>query len=271
MKKVIISTLVLASVSFAQEIKLEKPPQTLSKYYPPNSNKFEFLNSMYAMSTAFTGMFVNIQENDWNNALKWANILRENYLNIGKLVPEYDKALKKSEIDQLVNAVKEKNFDKVKLNADVVGKSCAQCHQKQQITTKIMYHYPSFSLVNLEDPVSRSNLEFDDYMKKMTDSMKKIRIYLEDNKPEKAIAEGNNFVKRLKSLSQSCNDCHTNKMSVEIYQGKELDEKLDLLSKALQSKNKQEVYKNLSWISMNNCSKCHNTHQTTAHLKEMLK
>ena len=122
MKKLIVSALVFASVTFAQEIKLEKPPQTLSKYYPPNSNKFEFLNSMYALSTAFTGMFVNIQENDWNNALKWAYI-RENYLNIGKLVPEHDKALKKSEIDQLVNAVKEKNFDKVKLNAGIVGKS----------------------------------------------------------------------------------------------------------------------------------------------------
>ncbi len=65
---------------------------------------------MYAMSTAFTGMFVNIQENGWNNALKWANILRENYLKIGKFVPKYDKSLKKSEIDQLVNTVKEKNF-----------------------------------------------------------------------------------------------------------------------------------------------------------------
>lgn len=268
MKKYLTTIALCVSISYAGDVTLKEPPKTLSKYYPPNSNKMEFLNSMYAMSTAFTGMFTNIQENDWKNAEKWANILRENYLNIGKMVPEFDKGLKKNEVNALVEAVKSKDMEKVKFNADAVGKSCMQCHQNYKVSTKILYHYPSFEVINIEDPVSRSNVEFHDYMKKVSDSMKKMRVYLEDGKFDKAVAEGNNFIKRVKGISQSCNECHNNKLSIEIYQGKELEEKLNLLSKALQSKNKEEIYKSVGWISMNNCSKCHNTHQTVAELKE---
>lgn len=268
MKKLIIGVLTIFSISYGADINLKEPPKSLSKYYPPSSNKMEFLNSMYSMSTAFTGMFTNIQENDWKNAEKWATILRDNYLNIGKMIPEFDKGLKKNEINALVEAVKSKDMEKIKFNADAIGKSCMQCHQNYQISAKILYHYPSFDLINLEDPVSRSTIEFHDYMKKTADSMKKMKVYIEDGKFDKAQKEGNDFIKRVKALSQSCNECHNSKLSVEIYQGKDLEEKLNLLSKALQNKNKDEVYKTVGWISGNNCSKCHNTHQTVAEIKE---
>ncbi|MEZ0324066.1 MAG: hypothetical protein ABWJ98_07140 [Hydrogenothermaceae bacterium] len=270
--KILVTVLAVFSISSKGEtIKLETPPKDVGKYYPPNSKKFEFLNSMYTMSTAFTGMFTDIQENDWKNAEKWAKILRDNYLNIGKMVPEFDKGLKKDEIEALVKAVENRDTNKIKTYADIVGKSCAQCHQKYKITTKIMYHYPSFSVINIEDPVTKTSMEFEDYMKKMTDSMKKIRIYLEDGKPDKAQIEGNNFIKRFKAVAESCSECHNNKLSEEIYYGKDIEEKIQALSKALQLKNREEVYKNLSYISANNCSKCHNTHQTIAELKNLMK
>lgn len=270
MKKLVLLAGFIASFSYAQELKLEKPPKDVGKYYPPASNKFEFLNSMYAMSTAFTGIFTNIQENDWKNAEKWAKVLRDNYINVGKMVPEFDKGLKKEEVEMLLRAVQSKDGEGVKRYADVVGKSCSQCHQKYKISTKIMYHYPSFEMINIEDPVSRTSNSFEEHMKKMTDSMKKIRIYLEDSKPEKAQLEGNNFIKRFKAVAESCSECHSNKLSEQIYYGKDMDEKLQSLSKALQLKNKDEIYKNLSYISANNCSKCHNTHQTISELKGKL-
>jgi cytochrome c556 len=268
MKKIMFGVLISATISYGGDITLKEPPKSLSKYYPPSSNKMEFLNTMHAMSTAFTGIFTNIQENDWKNAEKWANVLKENYLNIGKLVPEFDKGLKKNEINALFEAVKSKDLEKIKFNSDAVGKSCMQCHQNYQVSTKIIYHYPSFEMINIEDPVSRSTIEFHDYMKKTTDSMKKMRVYLEDGKFDKAQKEGYDFVKRVKGLSQSCNECHNNKLSIEIYQGKDLEENLNLLTKALQNKNKNDVYKAVTWISGNNCSKCHNTHQTIAEIKE---
>ncbi|MCX7760675.1 MAG: cytochrome c [Hydrogenothermaceae bacterium] len=274
MKKLAILTAVLTTLSLSsngETIKLETPPKDVGKYYPPNSKKFEFLNSMYAMSTAFTGVFTNIQENDWKNAEKWAKILRDNYLNIGKMVPEFDKGLKKDEIEALLKAVQNKDINNIKTYADAVGKSCAQCHQKYKITTKLIYHYPSFSMINIEDPVTKTSNEFEDHMKKMADSMKKMRIYLEDGKSDKAQVEGNNFIKRFKAVAESCSECHNNKLSEEIYYGKDVEEKLQALSKALQSKNKEEVYKNLNYISANNCSKCHNTHQTISDLKKLIK
>lgn len=268
MKKLALAICLAFSVSYSQELKLEKPPKDLGKYYPPASNNFEFLNSMYAMSTAFTGMFTNIQENDWKNAEKWAKVLRDNYLNIGKMVPEFDKGLRKDDVEMLLKAVQSKDGDGVKRYADSVGKSCSQCHQKYKTVTRIIYHYPSFDVINIEDPITRTPNSFKDHMKKMTDSMKKIRIYLEDGKPDKAQAEGNSFVRRFKAVSESCSECHSNKLSEQVYYSKEVEEKLQTLLKALQQKNKEEVYRNISYISANNCSKCHNTHQTISELKE---
>lgn len=270
MRKLAIISLSIFSIAVAKEVKLETPPENIGKYYPPKSEKFEFLNTMYAMSTAFTGLMTNVQEKDWKNAEKWVKILEENYIKVGKLVPEFDKGLRKNEMTALVNAVKSKDMQGIQENAQAVGKSCSQCHQKYMLTTKIIYHYPSWSMINIDDPITRTALETEDYMKKMTDSMKKLRVYVDDNKQEKAVVEANNFAKRLKALSQSCSECHTNKLSEQIYFGKDMDEKLNALINAVKSNNKQEINKNLNWISVNNCSKCHNTHQTTAIMKDIL-
>lgn len=249
MKKILLFALSIFSFAYSQELKLDRPPRDVGKYYPPNSNKFELLNSMHTMSTAFTGIFTNIQENDWKNAEKWSKVLRDNYLNVGKMVSDFDKNLKKDEVNMLLKAVEGRDLNNVKKYADAVGKSCSQCHQKYKITTRIMYHYPSFDVINIEDPVTRNSVEFGDFMKKMTDSMKKIKIYFEDGKVQKAQTEGNNFIKRFKAVADSCSECHTNKLSQQIYYGKDIEDRMNALSQAINSKNKDETYKILSYIS----------------------
>lgn len=263
--------LLIYNASHGQDVKLEKPPKDVGKYFPPNSKNYEFLNSMYAMSTAFTGVFLNVQEKDWKNAEKWAKSLRDNYLNIGKMVPEFDKNLKKLEIDSLMKAIQSKNIDDVRKYADAVGKSCSECHQKYKLTTKIIYSYPSFEVIDIEDPVTRTSNSFEDHMKKMNDSMKRLKIFIEDGKIDKAQTEGGNFVKRFMAVSDSCSECHDNKISQQVYYGNDIQQTVQALNKAILSKDKEEIYKRLSYISKNNCSKCHNTHQTIAELKSMLK
>jgi len=46
----------------ADQLILKKPPASSGKYYPPQSNRFEYVSVMQEMSTAFYGVRVNINE-----------------------------------------------------------------------------------------------------------------------------------------------------------------------------------------------------------------
>jgi len=269
-KKLITAVLTVATLSYAgSTVKLKSPPEELSKYYPPNSEKPVFLYNMYGISTAFTAVFVNIKENDWENAKKWAYKLKEGYLKIGEMVPKWDKLLRKKEINQLVKAVEEKNPSKVQKFAQIVGKSCSSCHGRFKLSTQIKYHYPSFDLVSLEDPVSGMEYSIHDYMKKMTNDYKLTKIYTFEGEFKKAYKSANSFAKRFLSLTQSCSECHTNKIVEDVYFGKETQEKLNKLKSAIRSKDKALTFKTIGQIG-GACYKCHNVHEIPAMLKEKL-
>ncbi len=264
----ILSSVILFDVSVAKTVKLKEPPKELEKYYPPNSDKYEFLTNMYNLSTAFTGVFANIQDGNWEKAKEWAKKTEEYYLNIGKLVSKWDKILRKDAVKQMVKAVENKDVSAFKRFANTVGKSCVQCHKNYQLSVKIIYHYPSYEGTTVEDPVTGVEYGVDDYMKKMTNDMKLLKVYLLQGDKEKAVKYGNNFVKRVEGLQQMCSDCHTNNISEKVYFGEAFKKKLTTLKEALDKKDEKNIFSSLKWIGANNCFKCHNVHQTPYMIKE---
>jgi hypothetical protein len=268
LKVFLVSIVLIFNFASAKDVKLKEPPESLSKYYPPNSENYEYLFNMYKASTAFTGLIDNIKNGDWINANKWVNVLKDSYLKIGEMVPEWKKYLRKKEINALVRAVEKKDGQAIQIYANAVGKSCTSCHSKYLVSTKILYHYPSYDLITLEDPITKSDLDVEEYMKKMTNSLKLLNVYLSDGKKEDAVKSGIAFAKRFKGLTQMCTECHTNKLSEEIYFGKEINKHLKAFMKAVKNLDKKKINKELSFIEFNNCSKCHNVHQTPALLQE---
>ncbi len=268
LKRIFLTLILITTVSFAKDVKLKEPPESLSKYYPPNSENYEYLFNMYKASTAFTGLIDNLKNGDWINANKWAKVLKNSYLKIGEMVPEWKKYLRKKEINALVKAVEKKDGQAIQIYANAVGKSCTSCHAKYLIPTKILYHYPTYDLINLEDPITQEDLTVEDYMKKMTNSLKLLNVYLSDGKKEDAVKSGIAFAKRFKGLTQMCTECHTNKLSEEIYFGKDINKHLKSFMKAVKKLDKEKINKELGFIEFNNCAKCHNVHQTPALLQE---
>ncbi len=274
MKKAIyIGLSVLAGVTFslAKDIRLGVPPKSLEKYYPPNSQKYEYLMNMYQASISFTGLSTSLREQDWKNAEKWAKKLRDSYLKIGEMVPQWDKVLRKKEANALVQAVKDRDIRKIQFFANTVGKTCSKCHERYLASTKLLYHFPDFDTVTLEDPVSGVDYDVSDYMAKMITSFKLLNVYMTDGKTKKAKKEGINFVKRLKGMAQMCSECHTNKLSEEIYFGKEFQQKVKELEMAVKNLDGNKISQAFGWINMNNCSKCHNVHEVPTMIREKLK
>jgi len=265
---VLVVLLLLFSVSYGKNLKLKDTPPELSNYYPPKSEKMEFVELMHALSVSMTGVVVNVREKDWENAKKWAERLQRNYLKIGEMVSKWDKLLKKKEMDALVNGVKDKNRSAVMINLQTVEKSCVQCHKNYKLSAKVKFHSPDFTGMKLEDPVSGMKYFIEDYMKAMADDMKRLKVYSIDRKKDKARKSGFNFIRRFEGLTQMCGECHTGKKSEDVYFGIDVEKRITALREAIVNVDVIRIKRNLNWLSENNCGKCHNVHEIPYLLKE---
>lgn len=77
MKRLYLAFALLVGISFSQQITMKRPPKSLEKYYPPQSQRMEYLSNMHTMSVAFHGINLNINEGRWDKALEWANQLKK--------------------------------------------------------------------------------------------------------------------------------------------------------------------------------------------------
>ncbi|RME13067.1 MAG: hypothetical protein D6804_00780 [Aquificota bacterium] len=272
MRNIALMVTLLAGISFSQQITMKRPPKSLDRYYPPQSQKMEYLSNMHTMSTAFHGITLNINEGKWERALEWANQLKRTYEESARMVPEWKDYFKPALADSLIRAVQSKNVDAVIRASRELGQTCNKCHQENQAVVKLYYHFPRYDNITLEDPVELQNLKTRDYMKKLSDSMKSLRIFLVQGEVAKAREHGDNFVERAKQLNTMCTKCHTSKASVESLAGMEYLAALDNLQKALNAPqvNRDVVFRHLSEVGQY-CYRCHNVHLIPVLVQDALK
>jgi len=60
MKKILVLFATFGLSFGTEQVILKKPSAPLGKYYPPQSNRFEYVSVMHEMSTAFYGVRLNI-------------------------------------------------------------------------------------------------------------------------------------------------------------------------------------------------------------------
>ncbi len=269
MKKVVL-TVALFGIAFgADQIILKKPPASLGKYYPPQSNKFEFVGVMHEMSGAFYGIRLNINEGKWDKALEWANRLKDAYSRAQNMVPEWKQYYKPVLADQLVKAVQAKNTDQVLKISKELGETCQKCHADNQIAIKLVYHYPPFANLKMEDPVEFAQLSPKEYMRKTSDSMKALRIFLIQGDMPKAREAGEAFVERVRGTQAVCSKCHTDKASEQLIYNKAHEDALASIERLLKEPqpNREAIFRAMSVVGQA-CNRCHNTHLVPAMVQE---
>ena len=271
MKKLLLSFLIISGVLAAKEVILKKPPESLRKYYPPQSEKFEFLNNMHTMSNAFYAVQLNINEGNWEKANEWAKRLVETYKKTAEMVPEWKKYYDFKKADDYLRAVQSRNPDSVIKAARELGRTCAKCHEENEIAVKIYYRFPDFSKIKVEDPVDLTKYDLKEFMVKLTRSMQAMNVYLSQNQPDKAREHGMNFVERARATKELCSKCHTDKKDVEAITGKDYDEALKTLESLLNTgkPDPSKVRQATAKISMS-CYTCHNVHYIPAKIKTVL-
>jgi cytochrome c556 len=269
MKKALVFFATLGLSFGADQVILKKPPASLGKYYPPQSNKFEYVSVMHEMSTAFYGVRLNINEGRWDRALDWANRLKDAYTRAQNMVPEWKDYFKPALADQLINAVRAKNPDQVIKASRELGETCTKCHAENQIAVKLVYHYPPFATLKMEDPIEFAQLSPKEYMRKLSDSMKALRIFLLQGDVQKAREAGEQVVERVKGTEAICSKCHTDKTVVDRIHGKDHEQALASIQKLLKEPqpNRDAIFKAMSVIGQS-CNRCHNLHLVPAMVQE---
>ncbi len=269
MKKVVILLTTLGLSFGADQVILKKPPASLGKYYPPHSSKFEYVSVMHEMSTAFYGIRLNINEGKWDKALDWANRLKDAYTRAQNMVPEWKDYFKPTLADRLVNAVKVKNTDQILKASKDLGETCLKCHAENQIVVKLVYHYPPFATLRMEDPVEFVQLTPKEYMRKLSDSMKALRIFLLQGDVQKARESGEQVLERVKGTETVCSKCHEDKTVVDRIHGKDHDQALASIQRLLKEPqpNREAIFRAMGVVAQS-CNKCHNLHLVPAMVQE---
>ncbi len=261
----------LAGISFsADKLIIKKPPESLSKYYPPKSKKFEFVSNMHKMSLAFYAVNLNINAENWEKAKEWARNLEKTYKETAKMVPEWKKYFKPELAENFRKAVESQNVDEVIKTSKKLGRNCQKCHQDNMAIVKIMYRFPSFEKIKIEDPIEFTELETGKYMRKLVNSMKALRILLLQGDTENARQAGEEFIERARQLKTMCTKCHTEEEKEVIKASmKKSSEALDIIAEAISAENidRNKIFNSLNTIGMS-CSKCHNVHEIPALIQE---
>jgi hypothetical protein len=266
--KVLFITLIMLSMLMplqakAKDVVIKKPPESLDKFYPPLSKKPEFIIQMHKMSTNFGGVFVNMGEKDWENAVKRGEQLEEEYKKTSKMVPEWKDYFNLEAAASFAKAVKTRDPKQIGKASQELGKTCGSCHAENSIAVWTRYHWPSVKSIKIVDPVSEKELEYGKYMKGLSGAFKGVTVNFGENQYDRAGKALNAFQKKYIELRSTCSKCHTNDIVKQFFVGDNITAAMSNMKKELTSAkpNIGNFWKNVGIVGKQGCKMCHLTHR----------
>jgi len=160
------------------------PPASLAQWYKPENKRQVWLHNMFKLRREMQAVrfYANNKEN--SHLQKWAGQLREHYLEIGKMVPEWKKKLDINLIAELQDQVKTSSYQDITHALDNLNKSCDSCHADYRAITATIYRAANFA--SIETPSRSTSLK--EHMKELTQQVNQIKIASEDGMQEVALS-----------------------------------------------------------------------------------
>lgn len=247
------------------------PPESMDAYYPPISEQPVFAFAMLGMEMQFTGIAVNLLEKDFENANKSYEKFKEQYVQVSKLVPEWESNFTMEPVEELGKSLQSADAGKIFASIDAVGKVCGNCHMKYVIPVQYKYHWRDFDAINVSDQVTNENTDFLNLMRRISLNFTGIGVNLQEGQVENANNHFNEFKSRFFSMKATCTHCH--KTPRKYYVDEEVRNMIDDLGKALNAKSIDfKLIEELSIkIGEESCEKCHLVHMPAAITKQSWK
>lgn len=270
---VIILTIGLeATISQSQKMEGAKPlasppPSSLDALYPPRAEQPIYLFRMLGLDTHFSGIVVDVFENDPEHAKANFKTFKAQYVEVSKMVPEWEKGFPMGPVEELGVALETGNRKKVMAAHDKVGKVCHDCHKVTMPQVEQKYRWGDFNAIRVKDPLTNEEVDFTQLKKYLAVNFAGISVDIEQGQRENAQKQFQGFNARFQALRETCENCHDTES--KYYVDESVQVLLDKLGQVLResSVDPKVVGTLTQGIGMESCLKCHLVHVPAAYAK----
>lgn len=282
----VILACVLASTPQAQKVESSEqeketlegltapPPSSLDALYPPLAKQLIFLSKMRELEIPFVGIVVDNLENDRQNCMSNFEKFKAQYVEVSKLVPEWEKNFPLGPVEELGKAIETNNQEKVMEAFKKATDVCHDCHMLNMVKVQQKFHWKSFSAIKVQDPLTDELVDFQQLMKYLATNFIGIGVDVGQDQKENAQKMFYGFNARFQALKDSCVGCHGTEEKKKEYERKYyVDEGVqalvDKLGNTLNGSSiDPKAVKTLSQaVGMESCSRCHLVHVPAAAIK----
>ncbi|NIS59723.1 MAG: hypothetical protein GTO13_03160 [Proteobacteria bacterium] len=242
-------------------------PSSLDALYPPKAENPVFLINMLSLDTSFWGIVVDLFENDLEYAQANFKKFRTQYVEISKLVPEWEKSYLMGPVEDLGAALETGDRGNAIAAFEEVGKVCHACHITTMPPVQRKYRWGDFSRIRAKDPLTNEEVDFPELKRNLAANFAGISVDTEQGQRKNAQKQFQGFIARFQALKETCGNCHDTERKA--YVDESLQGLIDQLEQALSgsSVDPNTVERLKKGIGMESCLRCHLVHIPPAYAR----
>ncbi|WP_457664780.1 hypothetical protein [Thiolapillus sp.] len=253
-----------------KEITLPLPPASLEKWYQPANKHNLWLHTMFRLRREMQAVSEYAALEKTELLKKWLGKLQQDYVSIGKMVPEWKDELETELLDKMIAAAKNRKLDDLPMLQRKLGKSCQSCHVDYKLSASLRYRAPDFSAVMVESEETMEEEKYSRVMARLSLLVNRIKIASEDGRTEAGITALDDLQQRLTDLGGSCSSCHKQEQSRERILGKASQNALTNVREGLTAGDSKKVGRYMGDFAVGVCAECHGIHRMQSNLREAL-
>jgi len=240
-------------------------PSSLNALYPPQAEQPVYLFKMIGLATPLMGIIVDLAENDFQNVKADFEEFRAQYIEISKLVAEWEKNYPLKPVDELGKSLESGEESKVMAAYEKVIKACHDCHVANMVKVQQKYHWGDFRTITAKDPLTNQEVNFTQLMQYINVNFVGIGLDLVQGQKENAQKQLQGFKARYEVMKETCEECHGAEER-KYYTDENVDALIDKLEQALGGStiDPKEAESLIQAIGMESCFKCHLVHVPAA-------
>jgi cytochrome c556 len=255
----------------AREFIAKEPPESLKKYYPPNSSNQEFSKKMIELNDYITALTTYFKADDFKKIDKYAPLFLNAYTEASKMVPEWKEIFHIEKVEKFLEVVKGKNKENMEASYKELGVVCDKCHLENRISVWTKFYWPPFKELVVTDPESESEFKYEAFMKSIAADFSLVKVYFSEGEKIKAKKAVASLEHKYMELKSTCSKCHTNDIVKQVFFGENIVNAFKELKKNIStdSSKSEEITKILTIINKEGCKMCHLTHLSYSAIKEI--